>query len=61
LTQGQGAADKVVTVAGIEFDNAGQNSSANAPFTEFTVNFEVANDPTTQLTLTGTNKIITIV
>jgi hypothetical protein len=61
LTQGQGAADKVVTVAGVEFDNAGQNSSANAPFTEFTVNFEVANDPTTQLTLTGTNKIITIV
>ena len=61
LTQGQGAADKVVTVAGVEFDNAGQNSSANAPFTEFTVNFEVANDPTTQLTLAGTNKIITIV
>jgi len=61
LTQGQGSAAKVVTVAGVEFDNAGQTSDANAPFTEFTANFEIANDPTTQLTLAGTNKIINIV
>jgi hypothetical protein len=61
LTQGQGGSAKVVTIAGVEFDNVGQNSSANAPITEFTANFEVANDPTTQLTLAGINKIITIV
>ena len=61
LTQGQGAVAKVITIAGVEFDNANQTSDMNAPFTAFTVNFEVANDPTTQLTLAGTNKIITIV
>ena len=61
VTQGQGGADKTITIAGVDFNNVGGSSGANTPFTEYTADFDVANDETTQLTLEGTNKIITIV
>lgn len=61
VTQGQGGADKTITIAGVDFNNVGDSSGANTPFTEYTADFDVANDETTQLTLEGTNKIITIV
>lgn len=61
ITQSQGAAAKTVTINGVDFDTADSSSDVNANFTEYTLNFEVANDPTTQLTLEGENKIITIV
>jgi len=61
VTQSQGAADKTVTIANVDFNSIGSSSSVNAPFTEYTAAFDVANDVTTQLTLAGDNKIIAIV
>jgi len=58
--QAQAEADKTITIAGVDFNNISNSSDANAPFTEYTAGFDVANDPTTQLTLDDTNKIITI-
>jgi len=60
ITQSQGAAAKTVTISGVDFDTADSNSDAGANFTEYTLNFEIANDETTQLTLAGDNKIIAI-
>ena len=60
VTQSQGAAAKAITIAGVEFDNAGSNSDAAAPFTGYTGSFTVVNDATTQLTLAGANKIVAI-
>lgn len=60
VTQGGGAADKTITIAGVDFNNVGSNSDAGAPFTGYGADFEVSNDPDTVLTLEGTNKIITI-
>ena len=60
VSQSQGAADKTLTIAGVDFSNAGSNSDVSAPFTGYTANFDVANDTTTQLTLAGDNKIIAI-
>jgi len=60
VTQSQGAADKVITIANVSFVNVGENSDVNADFTEYTAAFEVANDPDTPLTLAGTNKILAI-
>ena len=60
VTQGGGAADKTITIAGVDFNNVGGNSDASAPFTGYNAEFEVSNDVTTQLTLDSTNKIITI-
>jgi len=60
IRQAQGATDKVLTIAGVEFNTADSDSGAEKDFTEYTANFDVANDATTQLTLAGTNKIIAI-
>jgi len=61
VAQSQGAADKTITIANVDFNNVGSNSDANAPFTGYTAAFDIANDPDTPLTLEGDNKIITIV
>jgi len=60
LTQGQGAADKTITIANVLFGTATSNSDVNADFTTYTAPFDVANDVGTPLTLEGTDKIITI-
>lgn len=61
VTQGQGAADKTITIAGVDFDSVGDSSDVNTSFTDYTAAFSVANDAGTPLTLAGANKIITIV
>ena len=60
ITQGQGGAAKVLTLKGVDWTDGESNSTSEAPFTEYTANFEIVNDPTTQLTLAGTNKILDI-
>lgn len=60
LKQSQGAANKVITIANVDFNNVSGNSNADAPFTGYTATFDVANDPDTPLTLEGANKIIAI-
>jgi len=60
VTQGGGAADKTITILGVDFNNVGSSSDASTPFTGYNADFEVSNDVTTQLTLAGDNKIITI-
>jgi len=60
VKQGQAAVNKVITVAGVDFNNIDSNSDVGAEFTEHTANFDVTNNTTTQLTLAGANKIITI-
>lgn len=60
IRQSGAAADKTLTIAGVEFDSSEDSSSADADFTEYTSSFEVANDTTTPLTLSGANKILTI-
>jgi len=61
LTQAQGAADKTITIANVDFNTAGGNSDASADFTSYTASFDIANDAAAPLTLEGENKIITIV
>jgi len=61
IKQSQGAANKVITIANVDFNNVGSNSDANTPFTGYTAGFDVANDPDVPLTLEGDNKIIAIV
>ena len=60
IRQSQAAASKVITIAGVDFNNIGNSSDVNTPFTEYTSAFDVGNDTGTQLTLEGDNKIITI-
>ena len=60
IVQGQGVAAQVLTIAGVVFDNVSSNSGAAAQFTEYTANFDISNNGTTQLTLAGANKILTI-
>ena len=60
VKQGQGAANKVITIAGVDFSSISSPSDANNPFTGYAANFDVANDPSTPLTLAGDNKIIAI-
>lgn len=60
VTQGSGATAKTITIAGVIFTPGTANSSSSADFTEYSLNFEVSNDTTTQLTLAGTNKILAI-
>jgi len=60
VKQSQSATSKVIAIAGVDFNSVGNSSDAEAPFTEYTAAFDIANDIDTQLTLTGTNKIITI-
>jgi hypothetical protein len=54
-----GAADKVITIANVDFDSMSSDSSADATFTGYQLSFGIANDPDVPLTLVGTNKIIT--
>ena len=58
--QGSGATSKTITIAGVIFTPGSANSNVNADFTEYTLNLEVSNDETTQLTLAGANKILVI-
>lgn len=58
--QSGGAADKTITILGVDFNKITNASDVNADFTEYAAEFEVSNDETTQLTLAGTNKIIAI-
>lgn len=60
LTQSAGATAKTVTIAGVIFENIGGNADVTKPFSDYSMPFRVANDLTTQLTLAGTNKILTI-
>lgn len=61
VAQGGGAADKVITAAGVDFGGGDQNAQSQAARPdEFTSAFDVFNDATTPLTLAGANKIITI-
>lgn len=60
VRQGQGATSKVITIAGVEFSTGSSDSDVNRPFSQYPVNFNVSNNTTTQLTLEGANKIITI-
>jgi len=59
VRQGQGAASKTITIAGVDFDSV-EDSGGGLGFTEYTGQFAVANNLTTQLTIAGANKIITI-
>jgi len=59
-TQSGGGAAKKITIAGVVFDNIGGNADVTKPFSDYAMPFRVANDLTTQLTLAGANKIITI-
>lgn len=62
VVQGSGGAAKTVTIAGVVFNTGPRAAnSSNPPFTEEAMDFEVTNDTTTQLTISGANKIITIV
>lgn len=58
LRSSGGAADKTVEIAGVRFVRA--DRSAAQGITSQTLSFEIVNDPTTPLSLTGDNKIITI-
>jgi len=60
VRQGQAGADKTITILGVDFNSIENASDVNADFTEYTAEFEVSNDTTTQLTLAGDNKIIAI-
>lgn len=60
VSQGSGGADKVLTLAGVIFNNPNLGADAGSVFDSFGADFEVTNDTTTQLTLEGENKIITI-
>jgi len=62
VTQGQGGAAKTITLLGVDFTTMGDDarSDVNRPYGEYTLNFEISNDLTTQLTLAGTSKIIAV-
>lgn len=61
VTQSAGATAKTITVAGAIFTGGGENAQARMDMANgFTANYEVGNDATTQLTLAGANKILTI-
>jgi len=60
IRQGSAATNKVLTLAGVIFGPAEIAPSVNSDFSEYTLPFEVTNNTTTQLTLAGANKIITI-
>ena len=60
VSSSQGAAAKVLTMAGVLFTGGGGNSDAGGGFTGYDASFACVNDATTQLTLSGANKILTI-
>ncbi len=59
IRQSSGAASKVLTIAGVIFTSVDSNSDRGNDFSDYTANFTVANDATTELTLAGANKIVT--
>lgn len=59
VKQSQGVANKALTVAGVKFTSTGHNAGGEN-YDEFSVPFIIANDAGTPLTLSGTNKILTI-
>ena len=60
LTQSQGATDKVLTIANVDFNTVGESPDVGSAFSGFTANFDIANAADTPLTLDGDNKIMTI-
>jgi len=60
LRQSGAAADKTLTIAGVQCLDDSSDSDANNDASGSTVNFEVTNDSGTPLTLAGANKILTI-
>lgn len=54
------AANKVITIAGVQFGTLSQNPSGDGRYNADTLNFMVGNSTTTPLTLSGDNKVITI-
>ena len=62
VNQSQGATNKTITIANVDFDSVARDANNNSKdgFTESTGNFDVANNPGTPLTLDGDNKIIVI-
>jgi hypothetical protein len=60
VRQGGGATSKVITIAGVDFDSFGDDSSAEGDYDDYSLDFDVTNSTATPLTLDGTNKIITI-
>lgn len=60
LVSSGGAANKVITIAGVRFGSGGRNLESERDFNDGQLPFRVTNNTTTPLTLTGANKIITI-
>jgi len=60
IRQAQGAADKTVTIAKVDFYDVSANHDVNGDFAGYTASFGLSNDPSTPLTLAGSNKILTI-
>jgi hypothetical protein len=60
IRQSSFATNKVLTIAGVIFGPGDASPDVNSEYTNFTLPFEVTNDVTTQLTLAGANKVITI-
>lgn len=60
VTQSQGAADKIITIARAIFNSVNRNSDVGVPFTGHTGSFMLNNNPAAPLTLDGANKIIII-
>jgi len=59
ITQGGGGAAKTLTLLGVDFDHIGGRSNSDG-YTEQTIDFQITNDVTTQLTVAGTNTIIAV-
>lgn len=60
IKQSQGAANKTLTIANVIFTGLSDSMSAGNAYNEIGLNFVVANNTTTPLTLAGANKIITV-
>ena len=60
IAQGGGSANQTITMLGVDFNNFTSNSDAGQDFTEYIMNFDIANSGATPLTIAGTNKIIEI-
>lgn len=60
LVSSGGAANKVITIAGVRFGSGGRNLESERDFNDGQLPFRVTNNTSTPLTLAGANKIITI-
>jgi hypothetical protein len=58
LLSAEGAANKTITIKGVQFGSGGRSLDPGKPFNDGALGFTVANSSTTPLTLTGTDKII---